>query len=127
MEFIKVTKEEFRANLYTALMATTQNPIVIQEQIKIAEEFVFLDTLATSERLDAMDQTIKVVCDGTLTGAKARKAQQDLLQVVLNDPLQQQLRAYKNQLRAYAENNKRDPVSVLFEDLFSITAMNHSL
>lgn len=123
----KMTGENFRANLYAALMTTTQNPIVIQEQIKIAEEFGFQDTRVSSERLDSMDQTIKSVCDETTTGAEACKTRQDLLQAALNDPLHHQLRAYKSKLLAYAENNKRDPVNVLFEDLLSTLKMNHSL
>lgn len=111
-----MTKEEFRANLYTALVATTQNPVVVQEQIKIAEEFVFTGMLVSTERLDAMDQTVKEVCDNTLVGIEMRKKRQDLLQAVLSDPMHQQLRAYKSQLLNYAENNKRDPVNALFED-----------
>ena len=122
-----MTKEEFRANLYTALVATTQNPIAIQEQIKIAEAFVFLDISADSERLDIMDQAVNVVCDNTLVGIKMREERQDLLQTILQDPMRHQLRAYKNQLLAYTENNKRDPVNALFEDLFSVLEMNHSL
>ena len=122
-----MTKEEFRANLYTALVATTQNPVVIQEQIRIAEEFVFFGTSVSSERLDTVDQTIKAVCDKTLAGTEACKTRQDLLQAVLNDPLRHRLRTYKSQLLAYTENNKRDPVNALFEDLFSVLEMNHSL
>ena len=122
-----MTKEEFRANLYTALVATTQNPVVIQEQIKIAEEFVFLGVSVSSERLDTMAQAIKVVCDNTLVGIKTRKERQDLLQTILQDPMRHQLRAYKDQLLAYAENNKHNPVNALFEDLFSVLEMNHSL
>jgi hypothetical protein len=122
-----MTKEEFRANLYTALVATTQNPIVIQEQIKIAEEFVFLDTSVSSERLDTMAQAIKVVCDNTLVGIKTRKERQDLLQTILQDPRRHQLRAYKNQLMAYTENSKLNPVNALLEDLFSVLDANHSL
>ena len=122
-----MTKEEFRANLYTALVATTQNPVVIQEQIKIAEEFVFLGVSVSSERLDTMAQAIKVVCDNTLVGIKTRKERQDLLQTILQDPMRHQLRTYKSQLLAYTENNKRDPVNALFEDLFSVLEMNHSL
>ena len=122
-----MTKEEFRANLYTALVATTQNPVVIQEQIKIAEEFVFFFFFLSSERLDTMAQAIKVVCDNTLVGIKTRKERQDLLQTILQDPMRHQLRTYKSQLLAYAENNKRDPVNALFEDLFSVLEMNHSL
>ena len=113
--------------MYAALVATIQNPIVIQEQIKVAEEFVFQDMIVSSKRLDAMDQTIKAVCDETLTGTEACKTRQDLLQAVLNDPLRHRLRAYKSQLLADAENNKRDPVNALFEDLFSVLKMNHSL
>lgn len=127
MESFKMTREEFRSNLYAALITTTQNPIVIQEKIKIAEEFVFQDTMVSSERLDAMDQTIKAVCDETLTGTEVCKTRQDLLQAVLDDPLRHQLRAYKSKLLAYVENNKRDPVNVLFEDLFSTLKTNHSL
>ena len=115
-----MTKEEFRANLYTALVATTQNPVVIQEQIKIAEEFVFSSAVVSTERLNAMDQTVKVVCDNTLVGVETNEKRQDLLQTVLNDPMHQQLRAYKSQLLSYSENNKRDPVNALLEDLFSI-------
>ncbi|MDH2046977.1 hypothetical protein N5J31_08675 [Acinetobacter johnsonii] len=115
-----MTKEEFRANLYTALVATTQNPVVIQEQIKIAEEFVFSSAVVSTERLNAMHQTVKVVCDNTLVGVETNKKRQDLLQTVLNDPMHQQLRAYKSQLLSYSENNKRDPVNALLEDLFSI-------
>lgn len=122
-----MTKEEFRANLYTALVATTQNPIVIQEQIKIAEEFVFLGVSVSSERLDTMAQAIKVVCDNTLVGIKMRKERQDLLQTILQDPMRHQLRAYKNQLITYTENNKLNPVNTLFEDLFSVLNTNHSL
>ena len=122
-----MTKEEFRANLYTALVATTQNPIVIQEQIKIAEEFVFLDTSVSSERLDTMAQAIKVVCDNTLVGIKTHKERQDLLQTILQDPRRHQLRAYKNQLMAYTENSKLNPVNALLEDLFSVLNTNHSL
>ncbi|WP_334134241.1 hypothetical protein [Acinetobacter schindleri] len=122
-----MTREEFRASLYKALIATTQNPVVVQEQIKIAEEFVFTGMLVSTERLDAMDQTVKGVCDNTLVGIEMRKKRQDLLQAVLSDPMHQQLRAYKSQLLNYAENNKRDPVNALFEDLFSILEMNHSL
>ena len=122
-----MTKEEFRANLYTALVATTQNPILIQEQIKIAEEFVFLDTSVNSERLDTMAQAIKVVCDNTLVGIKTRKERQDLLQTILQDPMRHQLRAYKNQLMAYTENSKLNPVNALLEDLFSVLDANHSL
>ncbi|RKG36866.1 hypothetical protein D7V31_17240 [Acinetobacter sp. WCHAc060007] len=120
MEFIEMTKEEFRASLYTALVATTQNPVVIQEQIKIAEEFIFSSAVVSTERLDAMDQTVKVVCNNTLVGVATNKKRQDLLQAALDDPMRQQLRAYKSQLLSYVENNKRDPVNVLFEDLFSI-------
>lgn len=127
LEFIIMTREEFRASLYKALIATTQNPVVVQEQIKIAEEFVFTGMLVSTERLDAMDQTVKEVCDNTLVGIEMRKKRQDLLQAVLSDPMHQQLRAYKSQLLNYAENNKRDPVNALFEDLFSILEMNHSL
>ena len=119
-----MTKEEFRANLYTALVATTQNPIVIQEQIRIAEEFVFFGTSVSSERLDTMAQTIKVVCDNTLVGIKTRKERQDLLQTILQDPMRHQLRAYKNQLLAYTENNKLNPVSALLEDLFFVLEKN---
>ena len=122
-----MTKEEFRANPYTALVATTQNPVVIQEQIKIAEEFVFLDTSVSSERLDTMAQAIKVVCDNTLVGIKTRKERQDLLQTILQDPRRHQLRAYKNQLMAYTENSKLNPVNALLEDLFSVLDANHSL
>ena len=120
MEFFLMTKEEFRANLYTALVATTQNPVVIQEQIKIAEEFVFSSAVVSTERLNAMHQTVKVVCDNTLVGVETNKKRQDLLQTVLNDPMHQQLRAYKSQLLSYSENNRRDPVNALLEDLFSI-------
>ena len=95
-----MTKEEFRANLYTALVATTQNPVVIQEQIKIAEEFVFLGVSVSSERLDTMAQAIKVVCDNTLVGIMTRKERQDLLQTILQDPMRHQLRAYKDHLLA---------------------------
>ena len=122
-----MTKEEFRANLYTALVATTQNPIVIQEQIKIAEEFVFLGVSVSSERLDTMAQAIKVVCDNTIVGIKTRKERQDLLQTILQDPRRHQLRAYKNQLMAYTENSKLNPVNALLEDLFSVLDANHSL
>ena len=122
-----MTKEEFRANLYTALVATTQNPILIQEQIKIAEEFVFLDTSVNSERLDTMAQAIKVVCDNTLAGIKTRKERQDLLQTVLQDPMRHQLHAYKNQLMTYTDNSKLNPVNTLLEDLFSVLDTNHSL
>ena len=122
-----MTKEEFRANLYTALVATTQNPIVIQEQIRIAEEFVFFGTSVSSERLDTMAQAIKVVCDNTLAGIKTRKERQDLLQTILQDPRRHQLRAYKNQLMAYTENSKLNPVNALLEDLFSVLDANHSL
>ena len=122
-----MTKEEIRANLYTALVATTQNPIVIQEQIRIAEEFVFFGTSVSSERLDTMAQAIKVVCDNTLVGIKTRKERQDLLQTILQDPRRHQLRAYKNQLMAYTENSKLNPVNALLEDLFSVLDANHSL
>ena len=74
-----------------------------------------------------MAQAIKVVCDNTLVGIKTRKERQDLLQTILQDPMRHQLRAYKDQLLAYTENNKRDPVNALFEDLFSVLEMNHSL
>ena len=122
-----MTKEEFRANLYTALVATNQNPIAIQEQIKIAEAFVFLDISADSERLDIMDQAVNVVCDNTLVGIKTREERQNLLQTVLRDPMRHQLRAYKNQLATYTENKKINPVSVLFDDLFSVLNTNYSL
>ena len=124
MEFIEMTKEEFRANLYTALVATNQNPIAIQEQIKIAEAFVFLDISADSERLDIMDQAVNVVCDNTLVGIKTREERQNLLQTVLRDPMRHQLRAYKNQLATYTENKKINPVSVLLEDLFFVLEKN---
>ena len=102
-------------------------PVLIQEHIKIAESFVFQDMIVSDERLDAMDQTIKAVCDKTLAGTEACKTRQDLLQAVLNDPLRRRLRTYKSQLLAYTESNKRDPVNALFEDLFSVLEMNHSL
>lgn len=127
LEFIRMTREEFRGNLYAALIATTQSPIVIQEQIKIAEAFVFLDIMVSYERLDEMDETIKAVCDNTLAGEQVAKTRQDLLRAVINDPTRHQFRTYKNQITNYAQNNKRDPMNVLFEDLFLMLGVNHSL
>lgn len=55
MEFIKMTKEEFRADLYKAYVAAgMHDPVLVQEYIKIAESFVFNDqifTISDSENL----------------------------------------------------------------------------
>ena len=42
MELIIMTKEEFRANLYTAYIASgMHDPVLTHEYIRIAENFVF--------------------------------------------------------------------------------------
>ncbi|QZM13390.1 hypothetical protein ABVS_2763 [Acinetobacter lwoffii] len=42
LEFIEMTREEFRANLYqTYVSSSVCDPVLIQEYIRIAESFVF--------------------------------------------------------------------------------------
>lgn len=42
LEFIEMTREEFRANLYqTYVSSGMHDPVLIQEYIQIAESFVF--------------------------------------------------------------------------------------
>ena len=41
VEFIEMTKEKFRANLYTAYISSgMHDPVLIQEYIRIAEDYV---------------------------------------------------------------------------------------
>ena len=114
-----------RTQLYIALIgAGFKNPVVIQEHIKIAEQFASNSKDVSGQDLDKMDLKIKKVLGCCEAGVKEAEKRQHHLKEALKDPIHGPHRVYKNAVRSYSESTKRDPLNVVLEDLFQINNNN---
>ena len=116
-----------RTQLYIVLIgAGFKNPVVIQEHIKIAEQFASNNKDVSGKDLDKMDLKIKKVLGCCEAGVKEAEKRQHHLKEALKDPIHGPHRVYKNAVRSYSESTQRDPLNVVLEDLAQINS-THSL